>query len=51
MADRNSLGVLGYVFGGVTGLVMMAAVTVVLGHLEGRLALDPAPSQVVAVQH
>ena len=44
MADRSSLGVLGYIFGGVTALVMVTAFSVVTSHVEGRLALDPAPS-------
>jgi len=48
MADRNGLGKLGYVFGGVTLAVMLMACTVVLGHVEGRLALDPAPAQAAA---
>ena len=40
MADRAGLGVLGFIFGGVTAVVMMLACTVVLGHIEGRLVLD-----------
>jgi hypothetical protein len=40
MADRTSLGILGYIFGGVTVAVMLMAFTVVLGHVEGRLALE-----------
>lgn len=53
MADRSGLGKLGYLFGGVTLAVMLMAFTVVLGHVEGRLAIDPAPapapSQVAAL--
>jgi hypothetical protein len=47
--DRAGLGLLGFIFGGVTAAVMLVACTVVLGHIEGRLALDP-PAQSVAAQ-
>lgn len=40
MADRAGLGFLGLVFGGVTAAVMLVAVTVVIAHADGRLALD-----------
>ncbi len=50
MADRGSLGFLGYIFGGVTALVMVTAFGVVIGHVDGRLALDPAPSAITIVQ-
>jgi hypothetical protein len=49
MADRNGLGKLGYLFGGVTLAVMLMATTVVLGHVEGRLVLDPAPAQAATI--
>ena len=48
-ADRAGLGFLGIVFGGVTAAVMLVAVTVVLGHVEGRFVLESA-TQVVALQ-
>jgi hypothetical protein len=42
MADRAGLGVLGFIFGGVTAAVMlMAATVVVTAHVDGRLALEP----------
>ena len=49
-ADRAGLKLLGFIFGGVTAAVMLVACTVVIGHVEGRLVLDPPPAQVVAVQ-
>jgi hypothetical protein len=48
-ADRAGLGILGFVFGGVTAAVMLVAATVVLGHVEGRFVLEPA-AQVVTLQ-
>jgi hypothetical protein len=50
MADRAGLGFLGFIFGGVTAAVMVVAVTVVIGHAEGRSALDAAPTQIAANQ-
>ena len=40
MADRRSLGILGFVLGGVTAAVMLVAVMVVKNHVDGRLTLD-----------
>ena len=51
MADRNGLGKLGYMFGGVTLAVVLMAFTVVVSHVEGRLAMEPAPAQVVTLAH
>lgn len=48
MADRAGLGVVGFIFGGITAMVMLMACTVVLGHIDGRLALDPPTVSVVA---
>jgi len=48
MADRAGLGFLGCIFGGVTAFVMLVAVTVVIGHVDGRLALDASPQTYVA---
>ena len=50
MADRAGLGFLGFIFGGVTAVVMLVAVTVVIGHAEGRLTLDTPPTQIAANQ-
>jgi hypothetical protein len=44
MVDRAGLGFLGIIFGGITAVVMLVAATVVIGHAEGRLALDPPVS-------
>jgi len=41
-ADRAGLGILGFIFGGITAAVMLIACTVVVGHLEGRLQLETA---------
>lgn len=44
MADRAGLGFLGFIFGGVTAIVMMIAATVVISHAAGRMVIDqPAP--------
>lgn len=40
MADRRSLGLVGFMFGGVTIAVMLIAAVVVKNHLDGRLTLD-----------
>ncbi len=46
MADRSSLGFVGFIFGGVTAAVMLMAVTVVFGHVEGHWVLDSAPTAI-----
>ncbi len=48
MADRRSLGIVGFVFGGVTATVMLIAVMVVKHHVDGRLILDEARLPVMA---
>jgi hypothetical protein len=40
MADRRSLGILGFMFCGVTAAVMLIAVMVVKSHINGRLTFD-----------
>jgi hypothetical protein len=50
MADRAGLGFLGFIFGGVTAVVMLVAVTVVAGHADGRFVLDTAPTQIASNQ-
>jgi hypothetical protein len=40
MADRRSLGIVGFVLGGVTAAVMLIAVFVVKQHVDSRAALD-----------
>jgi hypothetical protein len=42
-ADRAGLGLLGFIFGGVTAAVMLVACTIVVGHVEGRWTLDQSP--------
>jgi phage-related holin len=48
MADRKSLGMLGFMFGGVTAAVMLIAVMVVKNHIDGRLTFDAAKAPVMA---
>ena len=51
MADRRSLGLVGFVFGGVTAAVMLVAIMVVKHHVDGRLTLDvPAPVVLASAQ-
>jgi len=50
MADRAGLGFLGFIFGGVTAVVMLVAVTVVVSHADGRFASDAAQAQIAANQ-
>jgi hypothetical protein len=47
MADRRSLGIVGFVFGGVTAAVMLIAVMAVKNQLDSR-ALDEARLPMVA---
>ena len=42
MADKSSLGILGFVFAAITAAVMLTALVVVRGHVEGRLVLESA---------
>ena len=48
MADRRSLGILGFVFGSVTAAVMLIAIMVVKHHVDGRLTLEGARMPVMA---
>jgi hypothetical protein len=48
MADRAGLGIVGWIFGGLTAVVMLVAVTVVIGHADGRLVVDASPTQIVS---
>jgi hypothetical protein len=49
-ADRTGLGLLGFIFGGVTAAVMLTAFTVVAQHVDGRLVLDHPAAVTVAKQ-
>jgi len=42
MADRRSLGILGFVFSSVTAAVMLIAVMVVKNHVDGGITFDGA---------
>ena len=48
MADRRSLGLVGFFFCGVTAAVMLIAAVVVKNHVDGRLSLDGARLPVIA---
>jgi hypothetical protein len=48
MADRRSLGFIGWIYGGITALVMVTGVFVVQRHLDGRMVLDDGPRAVVS---
>ena len=46
MADRRSLGMLGFLLGGVTAAVMLIAAMVVKHHVDGRVPLVSHRAQV-----
>ena len=46
MADKSGLGLVGFLFGGITVAVTLMAFLVVRDHLEGRLQLDDAATTV-----
>jgi hypothetical protein len=48
MADRKGLGILGFMFGGVTAAVMLIAVVVVKNHIDGRLTVDAVKAPLMA---
>jgi hypothetical protein len=48
MADRGGLGIVGCILFGVTAAVMLMALTVVLAHIDGSLALDAMPPADIA---
>jgi hypothetical protein len=50
MADRAGLGFVGFILGGVTAAVMLVALTIVIGHVDGRLVLEASPAQIAANQ-
>jgi hypothetical protein len=48
MADRKSLGLIGFVFAGITAVVMATGILVVQRHIDGRLMLDESQRPVVS---
>ncbi len=48
MADRRSLGILGFLLGGITAAVMLTAAMAVKHQLDGRLSLDAGAPAMVA---
>jgi hypothetical protein len=47
MADRRSLGIVGFVFGSVTAAVMLIAAMVVKHHVDTRADLEAQPKSVI----
>jgi len=41
MPDRSSLGLIGFLFGGITAAVMLIGALVVSDHMSGKLNLEP----------
>jgi hypothetical protein len=50
MADRRSLGILGFVLGSVTAAVMLIAVFVIKNHVDGRLTHDGGPGVITVTR-
>jgi hypothetical protein len=50
MADRRSLGLLGFLLGGVTAAVMLIAAMVVKHHVDARVTLDARLPVIAAVR-
>lgn len=48
MADRKSLGLIGFILSGVTAVVIGVGVFVVYGHMSGRYMLDDSVRPVVS---
>jgi hypothetical protein len=48
MADRKSLGIIGWIMGAVTATVMGVGVFVVQAHLTGRYVLDDTARPVLS---
>jgi hypothetical protein len=48
MADRRSLGIIGWIFGGLTAVVILVGFVVVKGHLDGGLTIERAQPPVVS---
>ena len=49
MADSRGLGIVGFILGAITAMVVLVAGTVVQAHVFGRLALDDAEQQMAAL--
>jgi hypothetical protein len=48
MADRKSLGFIGFMFGGITVAVMVMGLFVVRSHVDGRIMFDDGARPVVS---
>jgi len=49
MADRKTLGILGFMLGTVTAVVMLVAGAVVHAHVVGQLTLDGSDDRVAVM--
>jgi hypothetical protein len=49
MADSKGLGVVGFILGAISAVVMLVAGAVVHAHVDGRLSLDGADHQIAAL--
>lgn len=50
MPDRRSLTVIGFIYGGITAIVVLIACLVVTYHLAGRLSIDSQATATVQSQ-
>lgn len=48
MADRRSLGIIGWIFGGLTAIVILVGFVVVKGHVDGGFTIDRAQPPMVS---
>jgi hypothetical protein len=48
MADQKSLGIIGFILGGVTAMVMAIGVFVVASHIGGRMSIEAGNPMVSA---
>jgi hypothetical protein len=47
MADTRSLRFIGMIYGALTGVIALIAVTVVAGHIQGKLTLDESRNSTI----
>ena len=49
MADTRSLRFIGMIYGTFTGMVALIAITVVSGHIQGKLTLDDSRNSAIEI--
>ena len=49
MADKRSLRFIGMIYGAFTGMIALVAVTVVTGHVSGKLSLDDSRGAAIEI--